>query len=116
MKTGCLITTDNSEDHLIKPEGLPEYQVPPPSLVEPVESTAVSNLNDVSPREIDFNESRNEINETAGNDKFLAPMRAMEKKICSISLITLSLNRSEVPYQKKLFSKEIFAKVIFAIQ
>ena len=73
MKTGCLITADGSEDHLIKLEGLPEYQVPPPSLVELVGSTAVSNLNEVPPREIDVNESNNEINEIAENDEFFWP-------------------------------------------
>lgn len=29
-KTGCLITADGSEDDKICPEGLPNYQVPPP--------------------------------------------------------------------------------------
>ena len=48
MKKGCLINADGSEDHLVKPEDLPEYQVPP--IVEPVGDTAVSNLNKVSPR------------------------------------------------------------------
>ena len=31
-KTGCLITSDGSDDHLIKPEGLSDYSVPLPSL------------------------------------------------------------------------------------
>ena len=57
----------------IKAESLPEYQVPPPSLVEPLGSTAVSNLKEVSPREIDIIESNNEINETAENDEFFGP-------------------------------------------
>ena len=69
MKTECLITADGSEDHLIKPEGLPEYRVPSPSLVEPVGSTAISNLNEFLLR----NESSNEINETAENDEFSGP-------------------------------------------
>ena len=73
MKTGCSITSDGSEDHLIKPEGLPEYQVPPASLVEPVRSTAVSNLNEVLPREIDANGSNNEINEVAEKNEFFGP-------------------------------------------
>ena len=42
-------------------------------MVEPVEGTAVSNLNKVSPREIDVNESNNEINEIAENDEFFDP-------------------------------------------
>ena len=32
QKTGCLITADGSEDHLITPEGLANYTVPPPNL------------------------------------------------------------------------------------
>ena len=73
MKPVCLITADGSEDHLINPEGLPEYQVPLQSLVEPVGSTAVSNLNEVPPRGIDVNESNKEINEIAENDEFFGP-------------------------------------------
>ena len=73
MKPVCLITADGSEDHLINPEGLPEYQVPLQSLVEPVGSTAVSNLNEVPPRGIDVNESNKEINEIAENDEFFRP-------------------------------------------
>ena len=96
MKTGCLITADGSEDYLITPKGLPEYQVPPPSLVEPVGSTAVSNLNEVSPREIDVNESNKEINEVAENDKFFGPDEDNGERICLNFLIICSLNRSEV--------------------
>ena len=73
METGYMITEDGSDDHLIKPEGLSEYQVPPPSLVRPVRSTAVSTLNKVSPREIDVNESNNKNNEIAENDEFFGP-------------------------------------------
>ena len=40
-KTGCLITTDGSEDNKIHPEGLPDHKVPPPILLEP--STALQN-------------------------------------------------------------------------
>ena len=36
QKTGCLITADGLEDHLIKPEGLDGYVVPPPL---PIQST-----------------------------------------------------------------------------
>ena len=35
-KTGCLITTDGSEDDKIAPEGLEDYTVPPPSVLDPV--------------------------------------------------------------------------------
>ena len=47
---------------------------------------------------------------------FLVPMRAMEREICLISLITCLLNRSEVPLGKKLFVTETFPELIFAIQ
>ena len=71
MKKGCLINADCSEDYLVKPEDLPEYQVPP--LVEPVGGTAVSNLNKFSPRQIDVNKSNNKINEIVENDRFFGP-------------------------------------------
>ena len=34
QKTGCLITADGSNDDLIKPEGLPNYQVLPPCILD----------------------------------------------------------------------------------
>ena len=43
QKTGCLITADDSDDHLIKPEGLSDYLVPPPSILDPSPRLAVSN-------------------------------------------------------------------------
>ncbi|KAG1653474.1 hypothetical protein GQR58_025547 [Nymphon striatum] len=42
-KTGCLITADGSNDNLIKPEGLLDYVVPPPSIVDPITSTLTTN-------------------------------------------------------------------------
>ena len=39
--TGCLLTADGSDDHLVKPEGLPDYVVPPPSLCDPVSESPV---------------------------------------------------------------------------
>ena len=42
-KTGCLMTADGSEDHLIKPEGLKDYVVLPPSLLEPSICAVASN-------------------------------------------------------------------------
>ena len=33
-KTGCLITADGSDDHKINPEGLQDYKVPPPILLD----------------------------------------------------------------------------------
>lgn len=35
-KTGCLMTADGSDDNFIKPEGLPDYNVPPPSVCDPI--------------------------------------------------------------------------------
>ena len=40
-KTGCLITNDGSDDDKIKPEGLPNYVVPPPPFLEPSEQNVV---------------------------------------------------------------------------
>ena len=46
--TGCLLTADGSDDHLVKPEGLPEFQVPPPtSQIHDAEPK--SNIYEVSP-------------------------------------------------------------------
>ena len=42
-KTGCLITADGTDDELIKPEGLPQYTVPPPSILDPNIAPAMSN-------------------------------------------------------------------------
>ena len=41
--TGCLLTVDGSDDHLVTPEGLPAYDVPPPSLLDPSEETPSAN-------------------------------------------------------------------------
>ena len=41
-KTGCLMTADGSEDHL-KPEGVKDYVVLPPSLLEPSTYAVASN-------------------------------------------------------------------------
>jgi len=35
VKTGCMLTSDGSEDDLVKPEGLNDYKVPPPTLCDP---------------------------------------------------------------------------------
>ena len=42
-KTGCLMTADGNEDHLIKPEGLKDYAVLPPSLLGPSTYAVASN-------------------------------------------------------------------------
>lgn len=43
-KTGCLLTADGSGDHLVTPEGLPNYEVPPPTMIEPTPHYAVSSV------------------------------------------------------------------------
>ena len=43
-KTGCLITADGSEDTKITPEGLKDYNVPPPSLLDPSPHTPQGNV------------------------------------------------------------------------
>ena len=40
--TGCLITADGSDDELIRPEGILNYKVPPPLLIEPDVSVSVT--------------------------------------------------------------------------
>ena len=43
QKTGCLMTADGSDDKLIKPEGLLNYTVQPPSILDPAPQLSVSN-------------------------------------------------------------------------
>ena len=53
--TECLITSDGSDDHLIKPEGLPDYAVPLPFLfIQP--SSSNPRTIDVDPHEMPANE------------------------------------------------------------
>ena len=42
QKTGCLLTADGSDDELIQPEGLPNYVVPPPALIDAMEEVPVA--------------------------------------------------------------------------
>jgi len=42
QKTGCLMTADGSEDSKILPEGLEEYSVPPPSILEPAQPAPIT--------------------------------------------------------------------------
>ena len=41
-KTGCLLRTDGCGDHLVQPEGLSDYKIPPPTMLEPTPQFAVS--------------------------------------------------------------------------
>ena len=43
-RTGCLLTADGSGDNLVRPEGLPDYKVPPTSIIEPTAQLAVSSI------------------------------------------------------------------------
>ena len=43
IKTGCLISADGFNDNLIKPERLPNYDVPPPSCLDPSSRPVVNN-------------------------------------------------------------------------
>ena len=42
-RTGCLLTVDGSVDHLIKPEGLPNYAISTTSVLEPVDHLPSTN-------------------------------------------------------------------------
>ena len=51
--TGCFMTADGLEDFLIKPEGLDNYSVPPPSIIDPTSEQPTGNNTDVQPAELD---------------------------------------------------------------
>ena len=51
--TGCLLTADGSEDNLVKPEGLDDYVVPAPSIVDALVSRPKENSDQVVPAEVD---------------------------------------------------------------
>ena len=42
QKTGTLITADGSDDERIQPEGLLDYKVPPPSVLDPAPAPPIS--------------------------------------------------------------------------
>ena len=51
QKTGCLITANGEDDNLIKPEGLPDYSVPPPLFLDAAQQSPVSNKAPIDVRE-----------------------------------------------------------------
>ena len=51
--TGCLLTADGSEDNLVKPEGLDDYVVAAPSIVDALVSLPKENSDQVVPAEVD---------------------------------------------------------------
>ena len=67
--TGCMVTVDGTNDKKIKPEGLAQYTVPPPSVVEPTPQTPVVNTPDTvaNINEDDYEEEVNEL-ENEEND------------------------------------------------
>ena len=50
---GCLLTADGSEDNLVKPEGLSEYIVPAPLIVDASVSQPEENRDQAVPAEVD---------------------------------------------------------------
>ena len=51
--TRCLMTADESEGSLIKPEGLDNYSVSSPSIIDPTSEQPTGNHTDVKPAELD---------------------------------------------------------------
>ena len=41
-KKGCLVTADGSDDNLVQPEGLKDYKVPPPVVIQPAVNNTVT--------------------------------------------------------------------------
>ena len=35
QKTCCLLTADGTDDYLVRPEGIPNCEIPPPSIIDP---------------------------------------------------------------------------------
>ena len=54
--TGCLLTADGSEDHLVKPEDLTDYQVPPPSLCDPFSQAPTQPTSQGTDEQVDVEE------------------------------------------------------------
>ena len=44
QKTGILITADRSDDDMIKPEGLPNNKILPPSVLDPQPPAPISSV------------------------------------------------------------------------
>ena len=71
LNTGCLITADGSDDSLIKPEGLPNYQVPPPSMLDPENAAGSDNSSNLVP--VEDEESFEKVLELSNEDEMLSP-------------------------------------------
>ena len=84
---GCLITADGSEDSLIKPEGLDNYSVPPPSIINHTSEQPTGNHADVQPAELDPDAVDLDI-KSVQMTASLAPMRMKGKEISLTLLLT----------------------------
>ena len=73
--TGCLITTDGSDDSLIKLEGLDDYVVLPLSVVDPSLEPSKGIENDVQPMDIatDMIDDNDGLLEITDDVMFFAP-------------------------------------------
>ena len=75
-KTGCLLTTDGCDDHLVQPEGLPDYKIPPPTMLEPTPQFAVSSSSEGESKDDD-----DESLQYVGSDEEENDMLAEEQSI-----------------------------------
>ena len=66
------MTADGSEDPLIKPEGLDNYSVPSPSIIDPTSEQPTGNHADVQPTELDPDAVEPDI-ETCPGDPIFGP-------------------------------------------
>ena len=79
MKTGCLITADRSKDSLNKPEGLDNYSVSLPSIIDPTSEQPTGNQADVQLAELNL-DSVGPVNEIRPDDTMVGPIRVKRKK------------------------------------
>ena len=63
QKTGCLLTTDGTDDDLVQPEGLQNYNVPPPTMIDPSDNLALSSQPEQSLQDDDIEEDDNSLEE-----------------------------------------------------
>ena len=71
--TGCLITSDGSEDSLIKLKGFNNYNVLPPPIINPTSKQPKGNHTDVQPVEVDPNSIDDNANKICPDDLFFGP-------------------------------------------
>ena len=73
QRTGCLITADGSDDHLITPEGLSGYVVPPPLPMQSTDQPMMCDTPDPEspPPDDAIDEEKSLITETNDNDLYI---------------------------------------------